>query len=84
MPVLVNLSPDVERDLTLLAAERGLSLGDYLQEIALRDAGLASSRAASTGSDRAEAFLEWADSFPDTPPLSDGAISRASMYPDRA
>jgi hypothetical protein len=83
MPVLVNLSPDVERDLTALAAERGLSLADYLQEIALREASRASSRAASTANERAEAFLEWADSVPDTPPLSDEAISRASMYPDR-
>ena len=34
------------------------------------------------GEEKARAFLEWAESFPDTPPLSDDAISRASMYPD--
>lgn len=36
-----------------------------------------------TGEERAKAFLEWAESFPDTPPLSDDAISRANLYPDR-
>jgi hypothetical protein len=30
-----------------------------------------------------EEFDAWVNSFPDTPPLSDEAISRASMYPDR-
>ena len=34
--------------------------------------------------DLAQAFEEWAASFPtDTPPLSDQAISRASIYADR-
>lgn len=35
------------------------------------------------GGGKARAFEEWADSFPDTPPLSDEAISRESIYPDR-
>ena len=83
MPVLVNLSPDVEKGLTALAAKRGLSLGAYPQEIASREAGRASARPASTGDERAEAFLEWADSFPNTPPLSDEGMSRAGMYPGR-
>ena len=35
--------------------------------------------------DRAREFEEWAATFPksDAPPLSDEAISRASIYPDR-
>ena len=82
MSVTVNLSPDVEKDLTALAQERGLSLGEYLQKIAAREA--AGHRAKDgTGEEKAKAFLEWADSFPDTPMLYDEAISRASMYPDR-
>jgi hypothetical protein len=28
-------------------------------------------------------FQEWLNGIPETPPLSDEAISRASLYPDR-
>jgi hypothetical protein len=37
---------------------------------------------ASTG-EKAREFEAWVNSFPDTPPLSDEAISRESLYPDR-
>lgn len=40
-------------------------------------------RPSSTGEERAAAFLQWADSFPEVPLLSDEAISRNSLYPDR-
>ncbi len=83
MSVTLNLDPDVEKGLTALAKARGVSLSDYLQEIAAREAAGLLAKAGSTGEERAKAFLEWAESFPDTPPLSDEAISRASMYPDR-
>jgi len=49
--------------------------------------GLAADEPKKNGSeaeDHAQAFEEWAASFPtDTPPLSDQAISRASIYADR-
>ena len=83
MSVTLNLSPEVEKDLTALAEARGLSLSEYLQEIATREAAGRQTEAPATGEERAKAFIEWADSFPDTPPLSDEAISRASMYLDR-
>jgi hypothetical protein len=35
------------------------------------------------GKERAREFVKWAKSHPDTPPLSDEAISRASLNPDR-
>jgi hypothetical protein len=39
---------------------------------------------ASTGrSEKAREFVEWARSHPVTPPLSDEAISRANLNPDR-
>jgi len=82
MSVTLNLNPDVEKGLAAQAQARGISLSDYLQEIAAREAARLPAKAGS-GEERAKAFLEWADSFPDTPPLSDEAISRASMYPDR-
>ena len=36
-----------------------------------------------SGEEMAKAFVEWARSHRDTPPLSDEAVSRAGMYPDR-
>ena len=83
MSVTLNLNPDVEKGLVTLAQQRGVSLTDYLQDIAAREASRLPLNVISTGEERANAFLEWADSFPDTPALSDEAISRASMYPDR-
>ena len=83
MSVTLHLSPQVERNLTALAQERGLSLSDYLEEIAAREAIQQEAKPDVTGEERAKAFLEWAESFPDTPPLSDDAISRANLYPYR-
>ena len=39
--------------------------------------------AEESGEEMAKAFVEWARSHRDTPPLSDEAVSRAGMYPDR-
>ena len=36
-----------------------------------------------SGEEKARAFVQWAKSHRHTPSLSDEAISRASMYPDR-
>lgn len=36
-----------------------------------------------SGEEKARAFVQWAKSHRDTPPLSDDAISRASLNPDR-
>ncbi len=83
MSITLNLNPDVEKGLMALAKERGISLSDYLQEIAAREAARFPAKGIASGEERAQAFIEWAESFPDTPPLSDEAISRASMYPDR-
>jgi hypothetical protein len=37
----------------------------------------------TTGEEKARAFVHWAQSHRYTPPLSDEAISRASLYPGR-
>ena len=83
MTVTLNLNPDVEKGLMALAREEGLSISDYLQEVMVREAARVSIRTPATGEEKAEAFLAWAESFPDTPSLSEEAISRDSMYPDR-
>jgi len=81
MTVTLNLDGETEKALVARAQERGLSIDEFLQEIAEREAALATLPAASS-EDKIRSFIEWADSFPDTPPLSDEAISRASMYRD--
>ena len=42
-----------------------------------------SAAAVTSGEENARAFVDWAKSHRDTPPLSDEAVSRAGMYPDR-
>lgn len=78
----IEISPEIERGLVYLAEQRGLTVHDYLQEILAREA-KSGSTVASSGDEKAAAFLAWADSFPETTPLSDEAIRRASLYPDR-
>jgi hypothetical protein len=42
------------------------------------------SNGAASGEERLRAFEEWVAGFPqETPPLSDGAVGRASIYCDR-
>jgi len=77
----IDLSPEIERGLTVLASQRGLSVNDYLKSLLAKEARFLPSQ--PTGEETADAFIAWADSFPDTPVLSDEAMSRASMYPDR-
>ena len=51
-----------------------------LRERHSRSAGPAKS---PSGREKAQAFVQWAKDHPHTPPLSDEAISRAGMNPDR-
>ncbi len=81
MTITLILEPEVEKSLIARAQERGLSLNDYLQELVARDAGIPKAMG-RTGEEKAQAFVEWARSHRDTPPLSDEAVSRASMYRD--
>jgi hypothetical protein len=82
MSITLSLNPETEKTLSARAGQLGLSLNDLLQELANREAA-ALSEPMLSGDEKAKAFLAWADSFPDTPPLSDEAISRESFYPDR-
>lgn len=77
----IDVSPEIERGLTALASQHGLSVNDYLQTLLAREERSSSSQ--PSGEETAAAFIAWADSFPDAPLLSDEAVSRASMYPDR-
>jgi hypothetical protein len=82
MNVTLSLNPEVERGLIVRARARGVSLDDYLQALVEKDVGFGVATGTS-GEEKARAFVQWAKSHRDTPPLSDEAVSRASMYPDR-
>jgi len=82
MNVTLSLNPEVEKGLIVRARALGVSLDDYLQALVEKDVGFASATRTS-GEEKARAFVQWAKGHRDTPPLSDEAISRASMYPDR-
>lgn len=76
---MLQISTETEENVIAGAQSRGLSVDAYLQELVGKEI----SSTSQSGEEKASAFLAWADSFPDTPVLSDEAISRASMYPDR-
>ncbi|HEY3444203.1 MAG TPA: hypothetical protein VGK29_25860 [Paludibaculum sp.] len=83
MTITLKLKPEVEKGLIARARERGLTLDAYLDDLVQREAGLAGS-ASQTGKEKAQAFVAWARGHRPTTPLSDEAISRAKMYPERA
>jgi hypothetical protein len=78
MSITLNLSPDVEKGLMAQARERGMPLSEYLQEILTRQARLAAGTPMA-GKAKARAFELWAKSHRTTHPLSDEAVSRASL-----
>jgi hypothetical protein len=82
MSITLTLNPETEKALQLRATERGVSLTEFLSDVVEREIASAPESPLS-GSEKAKAFLIWADSFPDTPLLSDATINRDNLYPDR-
>lgn len=87
MTLTIEVSGELEAALRAQAHEQGLT-ADWVARRVLADAltpGVerADDRLGAGGEKRARAFVQWAKGHRDTPPLSDEAISRASMYPDR-
>lgn len=80
MTVIVNLRPETEKRLATLAAERGVSLEQY---VSLLIEGYSPAQAPLSPSERAAFWREAVTGLPDTPPLSDAAISRESIYDTR-
>lgn len=84
----INIAPETER----LVREE-ISSGHFRSVDELVKAGVKALREMNavpahgagpkTGEERAREFVQWANSHRDTPPLSDEAVSRASMNPDR-
>jgi len=83
----LHLRPEIAAGLKALATAHGLSVEDYLKQLVERE--LSSNEPEITPHPRLSAeewahqFEEWADSFPEVPPIPDEALSRENLYPDR-
>jgi hypothetical protein len=91
MTLTIEVSGELEAALKAQAHEQGLTADRVARRVLAQaltpgmereEAGL-SAATGTSGKEKARAFAQWARSHRDTPPLSDEAISRASMYPDR-
>jgi hypothetical protein len=81
MKLTIELGPALKAELVALAKAQGLGLPQYVQrvlkvQIAIQARGM-------SPAERAAAWLASTDGLPPTPPLSDEAISRESMYGQR-
>ena len=88
MTLTIHLPPEKEAVFKAEAQLRGLSVEQWLLEVAEQHVQPARSIAYLQKTDPQEwarQFDEWVNSHdPDTPVLSDEAMSRESIYPDRA
>ena len=80
MTVVVELRPEIEAALATLAAEQGVSLEQYVSR--LLESQIPDQTPLSPA-ERAAAWREAVNGLPRTPPLSDEAISRESIYETR-
>jgi hypothetical protein len=79
---MIDLPPDIEADLAAQADAHGVPLPEYLRHL-LEEHASAGTHRVLTPDQRAAAWRAFAENLPRTPPLSDDAISRASIYHDR-
>src|SRR5271166_346099 len=77
MTVTVDLRPETEAGLAALAAEQGISLELYVSRLL---EGQLTCQPPLSPAERAAVWREAAKGLPHTPPLSDEAISRESIY----
>lgn len=86
MTVTLELSPEIEAALKSQAQARGLSIEQWLLQLAQQNAPSVSIAHLQKTNPKewARQFRAWAESHdPNTPVLSDEAMSRDSIYPDR-
>jgi hypothetical protein len=79
MTVTVELNPEVEAGLSALARAKGVPLQVFLRSL-LELFAAPTAGAELTPEQKANAFEQWADSFPEVPVLSDEAMSREAIY----
>lgn len=82
MTVTLKLKPELEAGLTAQAQASGMTVEEYLLA-AVERALLPAPQSALSPEERAAAFEEWSANHRATPPLSDQAVSRESMYEGR-
>jgi hypothetical protein len=80
MTVTVELRPEVEASLASLAAEQGISLTQYVRRLLEEQI---PGQVMLSPAERANLWRESVKGLPRTPPLSDDAISRDSIYDAR-
>jgi hypothetical protein len=78
----IELPHEIEAGLAARAAAEGVSLPEYVTRVLLEQLARDATGTLSPA-ERAAAWREAAKGLPRTPPLSDGAISRESIYSDR-
>lgn len=85
MTVTLELKPEVEEQLEAQARQAGLSVEDYLKKKVEEMIRAVEPRPAKTTEERLRLWREFINSHGDikSPPLSDEAISRESIYSER-
>jgi hypothetical protein len=82
MSVTIDFSPELEAYLTARAQEQGMSVGEYVQRL-IGVPPAAKTTRPLTPAERADLWLRSSGGLPNTPVLSDEAISRESIYAER-
>jgi hypothetical protein len=82
MTVKIDLRPEIEAGLAILAAEHGMSLAQYVN-LLLENQVPGNRHEVLSPIERAAAWRESVRGLPHTAPLSDEAISRESIYDAR-
>jgi hypothetical protein len=91
MTLTIEVSGELEAALQAQALKQGLTADRVARRVLAQvltpsidgQGDNLSAAAPTNGEEKARAFVHWAKNHRDTPPLSDEAVSRASMYSDR-
>ncbi|MGB6691417.1 MAG: hypothetical protein WBE76_26580 [Terracidiphilus sp.] len=83
MTLTIHIPPEIEAGLISQARAQGLEVPQYV-ELVLRDQVQFGTKVGLSPAEREREWRESIKSLPQTPPLSDEAISRESIYSDRA
>ena len=81
MTIILELMPELESRLSALAAEKGVSVSEYVTHLLGQVPG--HGLPASSPAERARLWRDSVRNLPRTPPLSDEAVSRESIYDAR-
>jgi hypothetical protein len=82
MTVTIQLPSDIEAELVAQGRAQGLDLPQYVEHV-LREHVLRRPDVGPSPAERAEAWRQSTRGLPNTPPLSDDAVSRESIYGNR-